>query len=96
MVLVKIDGAGCYEIDDSLTDLFNELSADVVAASEADDVGVLRERLDDLTCFVVAAGEPVSGDAADSNCRHHIPEVDATPAEVRLRLQEFTSPAVVA
>lgn len=94
MVLVKIDRVGSYELDESFTDLLDELVADVIAGSEGGDLGTLRERLEDLTCLVVAAGEPVSTRVAPSDGRQ-IPRVDASPAEARARLQGF-APAVAA
>lgn len=59
MLSIRIQGHGNYEVDESFTDLLNELAADAAAAAEVDDARALRERLEDLTCLVVAAGEPV-------------------------------------
>lgn len=95
MLLVKIDRVGRYEVDESFAELLDEFAADVVSACESDDPEMLRERLEDLTCLVVAAGEPASAPLMSADCRQ-IPRIDAAPTEVRLRLHGFTAQAGVA
>lgn len=84
-MIVRITGHGSFEVDQSFTDLLNELSGDAAAAVDAGDEGSLRERLEDLTCLVVATGDPVSV-LPTRTADIVIPPVGASLDEARLLL----------
>lgn len=95
MLLVKIDGEGYYEIDESFSEILDELAGDANAAAQNGNTAALRERLEDLVCLVVAAGEPVTAPVAAASARR-LPAVGADAETVRLRLEGRSSAFAVA
>ena len=95
MALVKIDGEGYYELDESFSELLDELARDATAAAQSGNAAALRERLEDLICLVVAAGEPVS-DPDSARPARRLPALDADAATVRVRLDDRSRGIAVA